>query len=236
MNCNVHVKNVDKTRFGYIFGTSDMKAFRIAFVSIVFLSSIFFVGIVNARGGTFIIEPSEKANERVKLGVRDAIRGNFSVSNGFIDFYIASPSGIVLLCYNKTAFNTFNLTAEEDGNHTMHLINAYQTENLNVTLNYAVHVVITLHAEVNMVHSVGTATVISTPLPVEHPDPELDDLYRKYFNFLKAHEILRIVRSFRKYVPLQNSLLVLGCIALATALIEIVRLVRRRSVPASLMS
>ncbi|MDH5595268.1 MAG: emp24/gp25L/p24 family protein [Candidatus Bathyarchaeota archaeon] len=217
-----------------------MKGFRIAFFSIVFLSSIFFVGIVNARGGTFIIEPSEKANERVKLGACDTVRGNFSVSNGFIDFYIMSPSGTVFLRYNKTAFDIFNFTAEEDGNYSMHLINAYQTENVNVTLNYAVHVVINLYGEINVVQSVETSTVISAPLPIPDPDPKLDDPYRKYLNFLKAHEILRIATSAREYMPLQNSLLVFDCvalavvcIALATGTLEIVRLVRRRPVPTS---
>lgn len=234
MNCNVHVKNVDKTRFGHIFGTSDMKAFRTAFVSIVFLSSIFFVGIVNARGGTFIIEPSEKANERVKLGARDTVRGNFSVSNGFIDFYIMSPSGTVFLRYNKTAFDIFNFTAEEDGNYTMHLINTYQAENVSVTLNYSVHFVITLQGEVNVGYSVGTATVISIRPPIPDLNPELDDPYRKYLNFLKAHEILRVVRGVREYLPLQNSLLVLGCIALIVASIEIAELVHRKSFPARL--
>jgi len=238
MNCNVHVKNVDKTRFGHIFGTSDMKAFRIAFFSIVFLSSIFFIGIVNARGGTFIVEPSEKTNERVKLGARDTVRGNFSVSNGFIDFYIMSPSGTVFLRYNKTAFDIFNFTAEEDGNYTMHLVNTYQAENVSVTLNYSVHFVITLQGEVDVGYSVGTATVIEVPLPIEYPDPEFDDdLYRKYLSFLRAHQILRIVRNVRKYVPFQSSLLVAFiCIALVTALREIVKLVHRRSFPASLMS
>jgi len=241
MNCTFHIKNVDKTRSGYTYGTSDMKRLRKAFVSIALLSSIFFVGIVNARGGTLVIEPSGKATERVKLGVRDAVRGNFSVSNGFIDFYIASPSGIVLLCYNKTAFNTFNLTAEEDGNYTMCLANTYQTENVNVTLTYACDIKIVIQAGINVGYSVGTATVIEVPPPIEHPDPEFDnDLYRKYLNFLKAHAILRIATSAREYMPLRNGLLVFDCVALAvvcivlaTGMIEIVRLLRRRPVPTS---
>lgn len=138
--------------------------------------------------------------------------------------------------HNKTAFDIFNFTAEEDGNYTMHLVNTYQAENVSVTLNYSVHFVITLQGEVDVGYSVGTATVIPIRPPIPDPDPELDDLTRKYLNFLKAHEILRIVRGVRKYVPLQLSFLVLGCIALATALIEIVKLARRTSFPASLMS
>ena len=76
-------------------------------------------------------------------------------------------------------------------------------------------------------HSVGTEIIIELPPPA--PDPEIDDPYSKYLNFLKAHEIFRIIRGFRKYMPLQNTLLVLGCVALVTALIEITELVHYRS-------
>ena len=220
--------NVDKGRFGYIYGTSAMKVFRIAFVSIVFLSAIFFVGIVNATREIFAVEPSAEATERVRLGVRNAISGNFSVSKGFIDFYITSPSGIVILCYNNTEFNVFNLTAEEEGNYTFHLVNTYQTENVNVTLTYACDIKIVIQAGVNVGYSVGTATVISTRPSIPDPDLELDDPYMKYLNFLKAHEILRIVDGFRKYMPLQNTLSVLGCVALVATLIETTELAHYR--------
>lgn len=192
MNCNVHVKNVDKTRFGYIYGTSDMKRFRTAFISIIFLLCIFFVGIVNARGGIFIVEPSGKATERVEFGVSDEVHGNLSVSNGFIDFYIASPSGTVLLCYNKTAFNVFNLTAEEEGNYTFHLVNSYQTENVNVTLNYFIVFTVDLYAEVNVGYSLGTAVVIGAAM-----QPRIDWL----------PEILKIVASIPGLAALVKTIL-----------------------------
>lgn len=208
--------------------------------SIAVLLCSFLISAVSGSGRVFIIEPTQEVIENVKLGVSDKVSGNLSVSNGFIDFYIKSPSGIVLLCYNKTSFNIFNITAEEDGNYSMHLVNTYQTENgnINVTLTYACDITIVLHGRVNVNHSVGTATVIEVPPPIEYPDPEFDnDLYTKYLSFLRAHQILRIVRNVRKYVPWQSSLLVVSsCIALVTALIEIVKLVHRRSFPASLMS
>ena len=78
-------------------------------------------------------------------------------------------------------------------------------------------------------HSVGTEIIIELPPPAPDPDPEIDDPYSKYLNFLKAPEIFRIIRGFRKYMPLQNTLLVLGCVALVTALIEITELVHYRS-------
>jgi len=217
-------------------GMSSISKQRLILSSIAVLLCSFLISAVSGRGGVFVIESTQEVIENVELGVSDKVSGNLSVSNGFVDFYIKSPSGIVLLCYNKTAFDIFNFTAEEDGNYSMHLANTHQTENVSVTLNYSVAVKVDLYAGVNVDYSVGTATVISTPPPIEHPDPEIDDLHRKYLNFLKAHEILRILRGVRKYVPLQNSLLVLGCIALATALIEIGKLVHRRSFPASLVS
>lgn len=217
-------------------GMSNISKQRLILSFIAVLLCSFLISAVSGRGGVFIIEPMQEVIENVELGVSDKVSGNLSVNNGFIDFYITTPSGEVLLSYNKTTFDTFSFVAHENGTFTMHLVNKHRAENVNVTLNYAVHFTIFLQGEVNVGYNVGTATVISTPPPVEHPDPEINDLTRKYLNFLKAHEILRIVRGVRKYVPLQLSFLVLGCIALATALIEIVKLVHRSSFPASLMS
>ena len=143
-----------------------MKRLKIGFIiSIFLLSSIFFVGIVNARGGTFVIEPLEEANERVELKAGDEVHGNFSISSGFIDFHIVSPSGTVILCYNKTEFNVFNFTAEEDGNYTIHLFNTCQVENVSVTLNYVIDFKITLQMEVGVGYSTGSAVVIGAPPP-----------------------------------------------------------------------
>lgn len=79
---------------------------RLITVSIAVLLASFFISAVGARGGEFIIEPLQEATENIELTVSDEVLGNLSVSNGFIDFYVTSPSGAILLCYNKTAFNT----------------------------------------------------------------------------------------------------------------------------------
>lgn len=95
------------------------------------------------------MEPFRKSIESVGLGVSDEVVGNLSVSNGFIDFYITSPSGVVLLCYNHTVFNTFSFTAEEKGVFVFHLANTYQTENVEVILNYGVNFKVVLQEQIN---------------------------------------------------------------------------------------
>lgn len=144
-------------------GIFDMNKRRLILVSIAVLLASFFISAVSARGCEFVIEPLREVTENVELNVSDEVFGNLSVSNGFIDFYVTNPSGIILLCYNKTAFNTFNFAAGENGLFTMHLANTHQTENVNVTLNYAVHFKAVLQEKINVGYSVGTAHVISPP-------------------------------------------------------------------------
>ena len=125
---------------------------------VVFLASLL-ISAVSARGGEFLIEPSHEVTENVALTVSDEVFGNLSVSNGFIDFYVTSPSGVILLRYNKTAFNTFNFVAEENGNFTMHLVNVHQSENVNATLNFMCE----LQTNVGFELSVEIASIISPP-------------------------------------------------------------------------
>jgi len=83
-------------------------------VSIVVLLASFFISGVNARDSEFVIEPLQEVTENVVLNISDEVSGNLSVSNGFVDFYVRSPSGAILLCCNKTAFNTFSFVAGEE--------------------------------------------------------------------------------------------------------------------------
>lgn len=146
----------------------------------VFLA-ISFMGKVDARGGVFLIEPKQEVIDSIELTVSDKtsanVSGNVSVAEGFIDFYVTSPSRIVLLCYNKTAFNRFNFAAEENGTYVMHLVNTWSTNNVTATLNYGVNWEITLQAKINVKFStdVTTKTVLVTPSPID------------------IHEILQIV-------------------------------------------
>jgi len=122
-----------------------------------FLLAVFlvgsFIGNVSARGDVFVVDPTQEVIETIELAVSDMtsadVCGNFSVIDGFIDFYVTSPSGIVLLCYNKTAFNRFNFAAVENGTYVMHLANTWSTNNVTVTLNYGANWQMTLQAEIS---------------------------------------------------------------------------------------
>jgi hypothetical protein len=127
---------------------------------------IFFINATYARGGVFIIEPTQEVIEKVELEVPDEVVGNISVSNGLIDFYVRNPSGILLFCYNNTAFETFNFTAEENGNYTIHLANTNMSENVTVTLEYGIHFYLVLHGEIKMTFNVGATTSSMTMVPI----------------------------------------------------------------------
>jgi len=127
--------------------TINKRSLIFPLISILLCS--FFVGIVSARGGVFVVEPTQEVTEEVKLTVSDEVKGNLSVNDGFVDFYIESPSGAILFSDNKITFTIFNFTAEENGNYTMHVANNYQTRNVNVTLDYSVSMKVNLYGEVN---------------------------------------------------------------------------------------
>jgi len=113
-----------------------------------------FICNVSARGGVFVVEPMQEVIEEIELTVSDKtsanVCGNFSVNDGVIDFYVTSPSGIMLLCYNETAFNRFNFTAVENGTYVMHLANTWSTSNATATLDYGVNWEITLQAQTSL--------------------------------------------------------------------------------------
>jgi hypothetical protein len=137
-----------------------------AFIFFAFLLASLFVVSVQARGGTFNVEPTQEAKDTIKLGVSDSIVGNVSVYNGQIDFCISDPSGDTVLCYNKTSFEFFNLTAEENGVYTIHLVNNCEAENVTVSLSYGVNLNFVGQADITFGASAGTAVVFSiAPTP-----------------------------------------------------------------------
>jgi len=200
-----------------------MRKRRLIFATLTIFLASFFITAAGARGDVFVIEPAQEVTENVELDVSSDVAGNFSVKNGFIEFYVTDPSGIVILCYNKTAFNTFSFAAGENGIFTMHLVNTYQTEKVNVTLNYGINFCVVIQEKVNADFSLGTARVVPPPTlpPSPEDSPNLDNPYEKYLNFVSARFVLRILRDVWKYMPLQNTVLILGCTLLVTALIEI---------------
>jgi len=133
------------------------------------ITLVSFIGPVSARGGEFFIEPLREVTESVELTESDEVIGNVSVSNGFIDFYVTSPSGVVLLCWNQTAFDTFSFVAKEDGLFIIHLANTHQAENVEVTLNYNIHFKIVLQQNISVGFSLGTASVVGSMIPPTTP-------------------------------------------------------------------
>ena len=133
------------------------------FFSLV-LASLFIVS-AQARGGTFNIAPTQEATDTVKLWVSDSIVGNVSVYDGLIDFRISNPYGVTVLCCNQTSFESFNLTAEEEGVYVIHLVNNYETENVTVLLSYGANFNVVLRPNLNIGMSTGVATVVAVPTP-----------------------------------------------------------------------
>jgi len=135
---------------------------------VVFVASLF-VPYVSARGGVFVIEPMQEKTETVELTVSENtsadVCGDVSI-DGFIDFYVTSPSEVIMLCCNKTAFIHFKFSAEENGTYVLHLANAWSKNNVTATLNYGVNFEITLQETIHPTwHTVATwqTNVITNP-------------------------------------------------------------------------
>ena len=185
------------------------------------------VQVVSARGGIFVVEPKREAVEEVNLGagadVSSEVVGDLSVTNGSIDFWITSPSGVVVLYDYKITNSSFSFVAKENGNYTMHMSNEYLMQNLTVTLNYGINMNITAVANINFgaSASAGVIRIVAPPPPppsVDDPRPNLDNLYKRYLNLLKGSEILRILREGWEYMPISKMLLVVSGSILAVGL------------------
>jgi len=142
-------------------------------VLLTVLLGISFLGKVHARGGVFLIEPMQEVIDSIELTVSEKtsanISGNILVADGIIDFYVTSPSGIVILCYNKTASNRFDFAAKENGTYVMHLANTWSTNNVTATLDYGVNWKITL--QVAMTFHATSNTVVATETALVGPSP-----------------------------------------------------------------
>jgi hypothetical protein len=190
----------------------------------------------SARGGIFVVEPKREVVEEINLsagaGVSSEVVGDLSVTNGSIDFWITSPSGVVVLYDHKIANNSFGFVAKENGNYTMHMSNTYLTQNVTVTLNYGINMNIIAVANLNVgtSASVGVARVVAPPPPppgVDDPRPNLDDLYERYLNLLEGSKILRILGEGLEYMPVSEMLLAVTCSVLAVGLGMIAKRRRR---------
>ena len=139
----------------------------LAFCLLAFVSNVFFIRTAEARGDTLILKPAQEVEETIQLSLSDEVYGNISAIEGLVDFYVTSPSGIVLLWYNVTEFSRFNFTARENGLYTLHLVNALQTRNVTAVLNYCVHykIVISENLSFSGATETMTTTIKTTPIP-----------------------------------------------------------------------
>ena len=146
------------------------KCFKLICMVLIFLAG-FSVPYTNAKSGVFVIGPMQEATETVELVVSQSssanVCGKVSVINGFIDFYVTSPSGNIILCYNKTSFNCFNFSAVENGTYTLHLVNTWSENDVTATLDYGVNFEIvlqeTIHTTWHTVTTWQTAIVTTSP-------------------------------------------------------------------------
>lgn len=152
-----------------------MKRRYLMFFFLAVFSALSFISTASARGGVFVIEPMQEVTEIVELTVSDKssadVSGNVSVIDGLIDFYVTSPSGNVLLRYNKTAFTRFKFDAVESGAYILHLANTWSENNVTATLDYGVNYEITLDAQMNMLASVKGGKISIVPPPPDFINP-----------------------------------------------------------------
>jgi len=133
---------------------------KLIYVLLLALLLSLFIGLVEARGGTFVIIPSGEVIENVQLSPPDSVFGNMSVSSGFVRFFITNPSNEVVYLNPKTSLDHFNFTADENGTFEMHFVNEYQSENVNLTLSYSVNFFVVVNEEIHI--SVSTSTTQTT--------------------------------------------------------------------------
>jgi hypothetical protein len=143
---------------------------RVCALVILLLLGLFIASVECQRVGNYVIRPSDEAIEKIRLAPPESVFGNVSVSNGFVDFYITSPSYEIVYQSLKTSAEMFNFAANESGTYVMHFANKYQTEDVNVTLSYACNFYVvlseTIHVSVSSTQTVtGTVTITRTQPP-----------------------------------------------------------------------
>lgn len=130
-----------------------------------FLLVLFLVGQVYVRGENLVIEPNRDVTKTIPLTISSSVVGNMS-ANGLVDLYVNCPSGAVIYYVNQTAFTKFSFTANENGNYTIHVINANQ-KNVTATLNYALNLVVGLHESIGVNFNVATAVIPATATSID---------------------------------------------------------------------
>jgi hypothetical protein len=166
------------------------------FASILLLAV--FACPVNARGGVFVIQPHQEAIESLPNyfdNSADNAAGNVS-SDGFIDFYILSPNGTILQCYNRTAFVEFKVFPNTEGICTLHMANNYESSNVTVNLQYGINLFIYAKETITCTSSVSTSSFIAT-IPEQPFDwSTVVALIKSIIGFLSALEIVNKAKGW----------------------------------------
>jgi hypothetical protein len=149
---------------------SSVKITKVFYVLLALLLVSLLVGLVEARGGTFVISPTAEAIETtIPLSPPDSVFGNMSVSSGFVEFFVTNPSNEIIYQNLKTSFDQFNFTADENGTYQMHFVNLYQSGNVTVSLSYSINFFIfssvTIHISSFSTQSTTSGGIITTHLP-----------------------------------------------------------------------
>lgn len=132
---------------------------QLILLALIVISCFSLFGNVIAED-VFVIEPSEEVTRTVESSPGCvSMCGNLTVTNGFVDFYVTSPSGTVLFFYNKTAFTDFTITTIENGLYTFHIVNSWSNNNVTATLYYGKNFEVILQE--NIAISFDTPTEIS---------------------------------------------------------------------------
>lgn len=145
---------------------------KIVYAIVALLLVSLFIAMVEARGGSYVISPSDEAIEKIQLAPPDNVVGNMSVNNGFVDFFVTNPSYDIVYQSLKTSFDSFNFTANESGIYVMHFVNKYQSEDVNLTLYYACNFFVVLSADFG-VSAFSTQTITSGAVTITRVQPYL---------------------------------------------------------------
>lgn len=136
--------------------------------SLLFLSAL--IGIVNAGGGAFIIEPSKEVTQDVECPSGcQSIGGNVSVIGGNIDFYITDPSGTAVLHYEVVSSADFNVSTPRNGTYIIHLANRLSADNVTATLFYGRNHVLVLYGGVHVNFDTIAMPQTVFVLPISNP-------------------------------------------------------------------
>jgi len=179
------------------------------------------IGIATARTHEFIIQPKREVTvDTPILTPPDSVSGNMTVKGGVVDFYVASPTGIVVLCYNQTDNSVFGFTVSESGNYTFHFVNTLSAENMTAVLNYEIKFVQQLETNTDVGASAGRV-IVGNPQPISPPPDSPEELesireetFREHLSFVETRKIVNTIRDIWTNMPLRPIIEAIGILGI----------------------